>query len=147
MFKHILDREHAITVIRVVSHVLYYTILKMPTTQPTPQQVARGNTFISKAATIHHNKFDYTLVDYRYASQKVKIICPVHGAWEQRPNDHLMGCGCPGCKFDKIASQKRHTVHDFIHHAMMKHGNTYDYSRVRYINDYRDWETDRKSVV
>lgn len=55
-------------------------------------------TFIEKAKEIHGNKYDYSLVDYIGSFDKVKIICPTHGVFEQTPNGHLnLRNGCPKC--------------------------------------------------
>ena len=54
-------------------------------------------TFIREASLIHSNKFDYSKVNYTISQAKVIIICPIHGEFEQRPNSHLMGNGCPHC--------------------------------------------------
>jgi len=55
--------------------------------------------FIKKAQKIHGNKYDYSLVNYISTFDKVKIICPIHGIFEQSPNDHINGKkrGCPIC--------------------------------------------------
>jgi hypothetical protein len=53
--------------------------------------------FINKANIIHNDKYDYSLVDYFNNKTKVKIICPEHGIFEQKPNNHLYGQGCPKC--------------------------------------------------
>jgi len=53
--------------------------------------------FIEKSKTIHGEKYDYTLVDYKSYENKVKIICPIHGVFEQTPHNHLSGAGCPIC--------------------------------------------------
>jgi len=54
--------------------------------------------FIDKSMTIHGNKYDYSLVDYKNNHTKVKIICPIHGSFETRPNDHIgKTSGCPVC--------------------------------------------------
>ena len=37
------------------------------------------------------------LVEYVKASKKVKIICREHGVFEQSPNKHKSGNGCPTC--------------------------------------------------
>ena len=54
----------------------------------------KNTIFKNKAKLIHGNKYDYSLVDYKKCDVKVKIICPKHGIFEQKPNDHLQGCGC-----------------------------------------------------
>lgn len=53
--------------------------------------------FIKKAKTIHGDKYNYSRVNYVNSRTKIKIICPVHGVFEQTPNNHLRGCGCPLC--------------------------------------------------
>lgn len=53
--------------------------------------------FISEAKLIHGNKYDYSLVEYTSATNKIKIICNKHGIFEQKPNKHLNGNGCKYC--------------------------------------------------
>ena len=45
--------------------------------------------FIQKAKSVHGNKYDYSLVEYVNSATKIKIICPIHGIFEQTPNNHL----------------------------------------------------------
>jgi len=82
--------------------------------------------FIKKAKEIHIDKYDYSLVKYINNHTKVKIICPKHGIFEQKPSDHNLGCGCPNCQI--------YILDDFIKDAIKKHNNKYDYSLVDYIN-------------
>ena len=56
---------------------------------------------ISDFRYVHGNKYDYSLVDYIIGSSKVKIICKKHGMFEQTPNSHYKGSGCPNCKLSK----------------------------------------------
>ena len=54
--------------------------------------------FIKKAKEIHGNKYEYKLVEYKNAHEKVKIICPEHGVFEQTPSSHANEKhGCPKC--------------------------------------------------
>ncbi len=53
--------------------------------------------FIENARIVHEDKYDYSLVDYINALTYVTIICPKHGDFEQTPNKHLYGQGCPRC--------------------------------------------------
>jgi len=53
--------------------------------------------FVEKANKIHNNKYDYSLVEYINSKSKIKIICPIHGVFEQTPAKHLMGRGCQKC--------------------------------------------------
>lgn len=70
--------------------------------------VERRERFISKAKTVHGDKYDYSLVDYRTCKDKVKIICPIHGVFEQTPDKHTNeGNGCPGCRVARIQATVR----------------------------------------
>jgi hypothetical protein len=84
--------------------------------------------FIEKAKAVHGDKYDYSLVDYRNAKTKVKIICPEHGSFEQTPNNHLSGNNCPKC------SDKKLNTEEFIEKARNVHGDRYNYSIVVYNN-------------
>ena len=55
------------------------------------------NSFINDANIYHNFKYDYSLVDYKNNKTKVKIICPIHGIFEQRPDNHLTSKGCKKC--------------------------------------------------
>ena len=84
--------------------------------------------FIKKVINIHKKKYDYSLVTYINNKTLVKIICKEHGIFEQRPDSHIMGKGCPMCsKSNKL------TQEEFISKAKLKHGNKYNYSLVNYL--------------
>ena len=63
----------------------------------------RSNTeqFIVKAKRVHGDKYDYSLVRYQTGVLPVKIVCPVHGEFEQTPHGHLLGRGCRKCAVDR----------------------------------------------
>ena len=93
------------------------------------------NDFIKKSKEIHGNKYDYSKVNYVNNHTNVCIICPKHGEFWQRPNNHLHGCGCPKCKSEKIGNLKRGNIYDFIEQAKVVHDDKYDYSKVDYVNN------------
>lgn len=59
--------------------------------------------FIFDAMNVHGNRYDYSNVNYRYSSNKVKIICSKHGEFLQTPAKHLMGQNCPKCSINSRA--------------------------------------------
>ena len=65
----------------------------------TTNMARRMNTkqFIEKAKSTHGNKYDYSITKYVCSNTKVKIICQIHGEFEQIPTDHLSKKGCPDC--------------------------------------------------
>lgn len=88
--------------------------------------------FIEKSKKVHGNKYDYSLVNYKGINNKVKIICPIHGTYEQEASVHLKGIGCPKCS-GHLGNIKCDTEY-FIEKAKKIHGDKYDYSKVNYIN-------------
>lgn len=58
--------------------------------------------FIDKSSKIHKNKYDYSKVkDFKNIREKVTILCPIHGEFQQRVEDHMNGCGCNKCRCTK----------------------------------------------
>lgn len=54
--------------------------------------------FIREAKSIHGDKYNYSESIYINSANKLKIICQVHGVFEQSPNVHLsQKQGCPKC--------------------------------------------------
>lgn len=52
---------------------------------------------ISQFTKVHGNVYDYSMVQYKNAYTKVRIICKDHGVFLQTPNAHSRGQGCPKC--------------------------------------------------
>ena len=90
--------------------------------------------FVNKAIKLHGNKYDYALVVYTTNRNKVKIICPKHGVFQQEPQHHLRGCGCPKCGIENRGIKTRSNKEDFVSKAIQIHGNKYDYSLAVYKN-------------
>ena len=87
--------------------------------------------FIEKATTLHGNKYDYSKSVYTFMMNKVNIICKEHGEFEQTVSNHIthkQGCA-------KCSNHYQPTTEEFIEKAIAVHGNTYDYSKVKYITN------------
>ena len=89
--------------------------------------------FIKQAKEIHGDKYDYSKVEYINNKTKVCIICPIHGEFWQKPNNHLQGQGCFECN-----GSIKYTTETFIKKAKEVHGDKYDYSKVEYIKSHID---------
>jgi len=86
--------------------------------------------FIKEAVEKNGDKWIYTEVNYINAITKVIITCLIHGNFEQRPNDHLSGKGCPKC----AGVAKTKDTKQFIKEAVEKNGDKWIYTEVDYIN-------------
>lgn len=98
------------------------------------EQMAQDNSlskdqFIERSKKVHGDKFDYSKVDYTKGSDKVTIICPIHGEFQQRAKDHMRGLGC-----DKCSGRSPGDTESFIEKAKQLHGDKFDYSKVNYVN-------------
>jgi len=86
--------------------------------------------FIDKSNVIHGNKYDYSISNYIGSKINLCIICPDHGEFWQTPNSHLKGRGCPKC-----VGNHNYSTEEWIKKARLIHGDKYDYSKVKYINN------------
>jgi uncharacterized C2H2 Zn-finger protein len=75
--------------------------------------------FKEKSNKKHNNKYNYSLVIYNNSLKPVKIICPIHGEFNQRPKDHLIGKGCQKCSGvymdTNYFKEKANKIHGFIY--------------------------------
>lgn len=82
--------------------------------------------FIDLAKEVHGDRYDYSLVDYKNAKSKVKIIFQ-NKIYEQRPTVHLSGA-----KPENINLAIRKTTEQFIIESNLIHNDKYDYTKTTY---------------
>jgi hypothetical protein len=110
------------------SHLRRKGCRKCSTEINSDKQRKTTNQFIKDAIQIHGDKYDYSKVEYKYAIEKVIIICKEHGEFLQSPNSHLIGSGCNKCAGIGLSNTE-----EFIEKSIKIHGNKYDYTKVNYI--------------
>ncbi len=98
--------------------------------RPITKKLNASKKILEQFREIHGDKYDYSLVEYKGASSKVKIICPEHGVFEQSPNKHKRPAGCPECNGGVLLDTKK-----VIKQFKEAHGDWYDYSLVEYVNN------------
>ena len=91
--------------------------------------------FIKEAFEVHGNAYDYSEVELINNKTKVTINCLIHGAFRQKPNEHLRGYGCCECANEKCSNRLTKTREQFVNEAIEVHGDRYDYSQVVYIDN------------
>ena len=78
----------------------------------------------------HGDRYDYSKVKLgKRVSDKVEIICPIHGSFWQSPNKHASGRNCPKC-----SGKNRHSAEYWRELARKIRGDEYDYSKANYVN-------------
>ena len=90
--------------------------------------------FLEKSKKSHGNKYNYTLVEYTYSNEKVKILCELHGLFTQVPSDHFRGHGCKKCSQIKSIFKLTENENKFIKKAKLVHNDNYNYNKVKYLN-------------
>ncbi len=98
--------------------------------------IEAADKFFARARRIHGFQYDYSNTVYRGFGHKLKIVCPLHGEFEQFPSNHYRH-GCPSCGRIKAGLANQITAGDFIEKSRLQHGDRYDYSQVRYEGNKR----------
>lgn len=74
-------------------------------------------TFIERAKEVHGDLYDYSKAVYQRSTEKVEIICPLHGSFFQRPENHVnQKQQCPRCSNERKGKHTR-----FSFEWMMEH--------------------------
>lgn len=74
--------------------------------------------FIERSIKKHGDFYDYTRVKFINSDTPVEIICPIHGAFWQKPTHHLEGSGCRLCREPRgerkirLFLQNAHIIHE-----------------------------------
>lgn len=87
-----------------------------------PKRKTKGE-IILRFREVHGDKYDYSLVNYVNQNTNIKIVCPIHGVFEQRPQHHGNGSGCTKC------ANNMRSRDEFIEIFKDVHGDRYDYSK------------------
>jgi hypothetical protein len=101
----------------------------------------RYERFLQRATEMHGNKFHYSESNFVNYKTKMKIICPVHGEFEQVPDKHVVknSKGCPFCwsdihkiilqNIDRSAQKKKDVTskEEFLLRANEKFLNKFSY--------------------
>ena len=88
--------------------------------------------FIYNCNKIHNNKYDYSLVKLNRNSDKVLIICPIHGKFEQIAKNHFDGHECYKCGHIKKGLSRTYYKEQIVSRAIEIWGDRFDYSEMEY---------------
>ena len=96
------------------------------------RQASLARKFIPLAKRVHKGFYDYSEVEYFTEDTPVKIVCPKHGPFWQRPWCHIKKNpqGCKRCSDEKQSGN----IEEFKQKAHKVHNNKYDYSKFIYVN-------------
>jgi len=67
--------------------------------------------FVQEATAKHGGAYDYSQTEYVNSHTNVKILCPLHGLFNQSPTSHLTKSGCPDCsKLKRLEADRQKSV-------------------------------------
>lgn len=125
----IICKEHGEFDIRPMDHLHGYGCTKC---SGKNQRLSQADA-IKRIRSIHGDKYDLSLVDFRTINNKITLICPMHGEFSIQPRAIFQQHqGCKKCGNAMSADDRRKTLKEFIQDATFVHGEVYDYSRVKY---------------
>ena len=98
--------------------------------------------WVDRAKKVHGDKYDYSQTVYVNQRTNVKIICKIHGLYEQKADSHLRGCGCKLCGYESDAHKG---VHNWFDEQREKITNT---CRIKYGADrYLDSDEGKEKII
>ena len=87
----------------------------------------------SRIDKVFNKKYDTSKIQYKNLYEKITLICPIHGEFEQTPYNHtLQQQGCPQCACESNAIKITKDTEWFLEKARIIHGDRYDYSETVY---------------
>lgn len=84
--------------------------------------------FFDKMKELYGNRFDFSNVTYINTLSNIKLICEIHGEFEQTPNCLVQGRSCTKC------GKNKPTTEMFIERAKSVYGNKYNYDKTIYVD-------------
>ena len=130
----ILCKKHGVFMPRANDHLRGMHCKRCSSEKTMSRKRIGTEEFIRRSQAMHGNRYDYTQTEYVNCDSPVTIVCPVHGAFQQTPYEHMKGRGCKACGHDKVKASLRSNTAEFISQAKTVHGDRYDYSQVDYVN-------------
>lgn len=94
--------------------------------------------FIERAKNIFNDIYNYDQIDYVDYNTEIKLNCQEHGDFEIKPVRHItVKQHCNKCALKKQHDGFRLSRETVIEEFRKKHGDTYNYDKVVYVNTHK----------
>lgn len=99
-------------------------------------RVKSTENFIQRSKKCYGDYLDYTKTVYKGLDEKLIITCPKHGDMEVVARDHFFSrkSNKYGCRECTVEDYKETRVSKALERFRLTHGDTYDYSKLVYVN-------------
>ena len=88
--------------------------------------------YIERVKGVHGDTYDYSQTLFTKSKDNVKIICKIHGIFEQNAYKHILGRGCQICGYQNQKRPQLISFNEFKERAIQKHGNKFEYFEESY---------------
>lgn len=119
------------------NHLTGYGCEKCGTQLTAKKQTLKFEDIVTKANSIHNNKYTYDETTFVNSKTPTAITCQTHGVFWQTIGNHCHKTkpqGCPKCGAEKRANDRRHSITTILHNFHATHSNSYDYSKLKYVD-------------
>lgn len=89
--------------------------------------------FLQRSEQLYKDKYLYDNTIYKGMFNSVTVTCKVHGKFLVIARDFLRGTECQYCSSKTLKTVLVDKTRFFIKRAQEKHGNKFDYSKVKYV--------------
>lgn len=87
------------------------------------------NDILTRFNLKHNSFYAYSIKEYKSITDKILIICPIHGEFTQTIANHF-NHGCYECAKIHLANIKRGNLNNYLAKCNVVHGFKYDYSKI-----------------
>lgn len=95
-----------------------------------PKNKLSQEEFLRRCENKHKGFYDYSAVVYKSMTDRIDIICPEHGKFNQIARNHLRGDRCTHCARKITSSMRKLKFEDFLEKSLECHGGKYTYKEV-----------------
>jgi hypothetical protein len=68
----------------------------------TKKRTKSTEEFINRSKEVHKDRYDYSNTIYINSRTKLDVLCNFHGLFNQYPQNHIAGNGCPKCAWEEF---------------------------------------------
>ena len=101
------------------------------------------NIKIDRFNSVHKGNYEYILDSFNVKSQKIDIICKIHGVFTQSIHNHLKGQGCPTCGV--INKKSSYNRSNYTLYLVKLYNNSESFIKVGVCGSYKKRSTDLRS--
>jgi Zn ribbon nucleic-acid-binding protein len=126
----IICKEHGVFSQRPSDHLASRGCPRCGVVKSNEKKLKDKTWFITEARKVHGSVYDYSISNYTGYDNNIDIICKKHGKFTTTVRLHLAGSICKQCSYENLRSNTA----NFIKKSKKVHGELFDYSKSKYVD-------------